>query len=280
MIRLSIPFHPAIFFRWWIFSLFMSLSMSALAQNADMDSLSQARAAIAKQEWTKAESLLLPQAQNLRQNPFAAYEIAQVYENTNRLDAAKKIYRDLTTNSELIQRQPTMVIRAPYASSMVSLLALAQARLNAIEAKQLAALPPLPKPAAGAVPPNLVTQKSAPALGTTPALTAIITAAIQSWADAWANKDLPAYYACYEPGYRGSFPTSESWKKKHRDSVMRAKAIELDFKNVEMTTLSPTSVKVQFAQTYTANGRPVTTKKTLVFVLKNGRWLIESEADK
>jgi hypothetical protein len=294
MIRLSTSLYSAINLHGWALSLCLLFGASAFAQNAEMESLAQARAAISKQEWTKAESLLLPLRQSQRQNPFVLYEMAQVYENTNRIDAAKKIYQDITTNPELVQSQPTVVIRAPYASRMVSLLSLAQTKLNAIEAKQLVSLPPPPTPIAKS-PPDIVTPKlpvavappptpiappppSSPPTSLAPPPSTVIEATLQKWADAWAQKDLPSYFASYTSNYRGTFSTPQKWRQQRQNRINQEKAIVLDFKNVEMTMLSPSRVKVQFLQTYTSSTKKDTTNKALIFASTNGRWLIEHES--
>lgn len=255
---------------------------NTIAQNTEIDPLTQARTAIAKQEWRTAEALLQPLAQSQPQNPFVVYELAQVYENTSRIDAAKSIYRELTHDADLAKRQPTIVIRSPYASRMVSLLALAQARLHAIEAKQLATLlfassaPPQP---AATLLPEIIAPK---AVATTnePDTSVAISAVMKIWADAWARKDLPKYYASYTENYRGEFLTPESWKKQRQTNITKAQAIKLDFKNVEMTTLSPSRVRVQFMQTYVSNLLHNKAQKTLTFTSTNGQWLIESEVAK
>jgi hypothetical protein len=75
-------------------SLGILFSSTLNAQTSDVEQLALAREAIAKQDWRTAELLLVPlsQKQSQAQNPFVFYELAQVYENTRRPDAAKKIY--------------------------------------------------------------------------------------------------------------------------------------------------------------------------------------------
>jgi hypothetical protein len=277
MIRLLTPFHFAINVRWWTLSLCLLCWVEAFAQNTAVETLTQARAAIAKQEWIKAESLLQPLLQGQRQDPFAFYEVAQVYENTNRVEAAKKIYRELTTNPDLLQRQPTLVIRAPYASRMVSLLALAQSKLNAIDAKQLAALPQLPKPST-ANPAELIAPKSVAAVSAPSA--SIISATLQSWVDAWVAKDLHAYYASYLDTFKGELATQEAWRIQRSVAILPAKTTAIDLKNVELIALSASRVQVRFLQISTVRNRQSRVNKTLIFISRNGRWLIESETVK
>lgn len=280
-----------------IVSIGLSFGGYAFAQTSDVEQLALARAAIAKQDWRAAETLLVPltQKQNQSQNPFLFYELAQVYENTRRPDAAKKIYQELTTSPDLAQRQPTIVVRAPYASRLLSLISLSQSKLNAIEAKQSAALPPpepVPaKPTATALPEVVTAKAIAPTSVAAPLIAvslqqsqeltaSAISTALKSWADAWSRKDLPKYYASYVDNYRGEFGTHESWKKQRQTNILKPKMIQLDIKNVAMTTLSPANIQVRCQQTYTSDLLKVTSNKTLTFVSKSGQWLIDGETSK
>jgi hypothetical protein len=278
------------------FGLFMA--SYALAQTTDADQLALAREAIAKQDWRTAETLLAPlaQKQSQSQNPFVFYELAQVYENTRRPDAAKKIYQELTTSPDLVKHQPTIVIRAPYASRLLSLISLSQSKLNAIEAKQLAALPlsePASlKPTALALPEVVMPKTIAASNPPTPALAAqpvpqqevnaavAVSTALKNWADAWARKDLSKYFSSYTESFRGQLPTPDSWKKQRQANILKPKSIQLDIKNVAMTTLSASSVQVQFQQTYTSDLFKEASNKTLMFAFRSGQWVIESETTK
>ncbi len=276
-----------------VLSLGLFVGSHAFAQTSDIDQLTLAREAIAKQDWRTAETLLVPlsQKQSQSQNPFVFYELAQVYENTRRPDAAKKIYQELTTSPDLAQRQPTIVVRAPYASRLLSLVSLSQTKLNAIEAKQSAALPPpepvttpvQARPAVTALPEIATPRTIAPAAPLVPSAEATATAisvALKNWADAWARKDLPKYYASYTDKYRGEFPNAEAWKKSRHINISKPKTIQLDIKNVAMTTLSPAIVQVKCQQVYASDLLKVTSNKTLTFVSKNGQWLIDGETSK
>jgi hypothetical protein len=295
----SLSTFPRAVFAFKVFVLSFGLVCAActFAQSAEVEQLALAREAVAKQDWRTAEALLVPlsQKQSQAQNPFVFYELAQVYENTRRPDAAKKIYQELTTSPDLALRQPTIVVRAPYASRLLSLISLSQSKLNAIEARQMAALPPPeappPKPAPAVIVPisppatNLPAITAAtipiPATQSQESLTAAaVSVALRNWADAWAKKDLPKYYASYVDNYRGDFQTAELWKRQRLNNISKAKTIVLDIRDVAMTTASPTTVQVRFQQIYTSDILRSTSAKTLTFALKNGRWLIENEASK
>jgi hypothetical protein len=116
-----------------------------LAQSNEIDQITKAQEAIANRDWASGESILIPLTQSQPKNPFVFYGLAQVYENTNRLDLAKQIYHDLTNTLSSEPNKYTIVVRAPYASRFVSLMSLAQAKLNAINTMQTVVPQPVSK---------------------------------------------------------------------------------------------------------------------------------------
>lgn len=257
----------------------------AMAQTNVTEQIAKAQEFVASRNWASAEAMLVPLAQTQPKNPFIFYDLAVVYENTNRIESAKQIYQGLTTALAADQNQHSVVIRAPFASRMVSLHSLAQAKLNAIHAKQYAipVTPADPTPA----PPTMTLGNTAPssAISTPEKLAAIssheaVNAAMKTWAKAWANKDLNTYYASYTPNFQGDLPNSTAWKNLRRDRISRQRDIEINFRELVFTNMSPTTVQAQFVQSYRSNTHNDRANKTLIFSLKDGRWLIERETSK
>ena len=108
---------------------------TSFAQQAFADAsepIATAQSAMAKSDWASAEKALLPASQLKPANPFVYYEMARVYENTNRVEAARQIYQGLVALPDAEQRQYTMVVRNTKEQYMTTLTAQAQSRLNAI----------------------------------------------------------------------------------------------------------------------------------------------------
>ena len=250
------------------------------AQVNDVDQIAKAQEAIENRNWAAAEAILKPLVQSQPKNPFVFYDMAQVYENTNRVDSAKQIYQSLTNTLSADPNQYTVVVRAPYANRLVSLMSLAQAKLSAINAKQAAAV----RVVATIPPPPTVTATTMPRQANNPPASkeshAAVTAAMKSWAAAWVNKDMANYYGSYREGFHGEFPSRAAWEKQRSTNMGRAKNIEINFSNVEMTALSTNRVQVQFIQRYTSSDYSDTSHKTMVFAQNNDRWLIERESTK
>lgn len=273
------------------------LTPMVMAQTSDIDQIAKAHEHVVNRNWAGAEAMLVPLTQSQPKNPFIFYDLALVYENTNRVDLAKQIYQGLTNTLSADPNQYTIVVRAPYASRLVSLVSLAQAKLNAINAKQaampvMASIPPPPMMTATATtsPPTttVISVTSTPPQPIRPIPNqagardnnATVNAAMKSWAAAWANKDLNNYYASYVPNFQGDMPTRAAWENKRRELISRETNIEINFRNLELTSISPTSVQARFVQSYFSDTQSSRARKTLLFTLSNGRWLIEREANR
>ncbi len=269
----------------YAFTLCISLSSNAIAQNSDVDQIAKAHDFVSNRNWSNAEALLLPLTKSQPKNPFIFYDLAQVYENTNRVDLAKQIYQGLTNTLSADPNQYTVVVRAPYASRLVSLVSLAQAKLNAINDRpaivpqSIATIPPLTSTTA-IIPTTPLTIRQITYSQSLREKHLTVSAAMKSWAAAWANKNLPNYYASYTPDFRGEMPTRTAWENKRRETIGRETNIEINFKNLEITSLSPTSVQARFLQSYFSDNQSSKARKTLLFKLSNGHWLIERESIK
>ena len=110
--------------------------------------IATAQAAMAKSDWASAEKALLPASQLKPANPFVYYEMARVYENTNRVEAARQIYQGLVALPDAEQRQYTMVVRNTKEQYMTTLTAQAQSRLNAIGSQPVVVARAAPAPVA------------------------------------------------------------------------------------------------------------------------------------
>lgn len=134
--RFMLPLTKAAFIKACLLLLGCFATSHVLAQSSEIDQITKAHEAIANRDWVSGESILVPLTQSQPKNPFVFYDLAQVYENTNRHDLAKQIYQGLTNTLSSDPNKYTIVVRAPYASRLVSLMSLAQSKLNAINAMQ------------------------------------------------------------------------------------------------------------------------------------------------
>lgn len=169
MMRFMLPLTKAAFIKACVLLLGFFATSHVLAQSSEIDQITKAHEAITNRDWASGESILVPLTQSQPKNPFVFYDLAQVYENTNRHDLAKQIYQGLTNTLSSDPNKYTIVVRAPYASRLVSLMSLAQSKLNAINAMQTV----VPQPVAKIPLPAMIT-----AMATTQQITSSVIASI------------------------------------------------------------------------------------------------------
>ena len=159
---------------------------------------------------------------------------------------------------------------------------------------------PSPSAAAASTPPATAAVKSASAAATTtPTLTASVTpstapattprpantnaavdaeAAVQTWAKAWAAKDVKAYLASYGRDFdpQGSM-TRSAWEEERRQRITSKSKISVRLENLTITVSGNTAI-AKFRQDYKANGLAVSSRKTLELLRSGDRWLIIKES--
>jgi len=260
-------------------------SQAALAQRSppasETTALEKAQAVIAQKDWAKAEAMLLPLSQAEPKNPFVFYEMARVYENTGRADAAQGIYQGIANIPEADRPKYAVIVSTATTGYMTTLSALAQEKFNAIQAAKAAVATPPPAAApvvvvaaAPVVPKAVPTPAPEPQA---PPANAVILSDVNRWATAWANKDLSTYYSCYVNGHKGDKRTVQAWKQFRKGLVMTKNTIGLDLTDMRVASVSPTKAEVTFKQTYTSNLYNDVVNKTLVMVKVDNHWLIDQE---
>ena len=105
-----------------------------------------------------------------------------------------------------------------------------------------------------------------------------ITDAVNSWAKAWSAQDADKYLASYADSFKT--PKGENrkvWEQTRRERIRKPSSINVELANQKVTVVDSSNAKATFKQTYTANGKPIRTDKTLLLKKANGNWLIEQE---
>jgi predicted negative regulator of RcsB-dependent stress response len=134
---------------------------------------------------------------------------------------------------------------------------------------------PAPSPAPAATP--VTTQ---PTATTQPATSgnvrAEIDSAIQSWASAWAAKDLDSYFAAYTPDFSQPGLSNDAWKAQRRDRITRAKRIAVAAK-LTAIEVRPSEVVATIRQSYQSDITNSENTKVLTFIRLGNSWLIKQE---
>jgi ketosteroid isomerase-like protein len=103
-------------------------------------------------------------------------------------------------------------------------------------------------------------------------------AAVQSWAKAWAAKDVKSYLASYGKDFTppGSL-SRNAWEDERRQRITSKSKISVKLENLTVTTSGNTAT-AKFRQDYKANGLSVSSRKTLDLVKSGDRWQIVKES--
>jgi len=103
------------------------------------------------------------------------------------------------------------------------------------------------------------------------------TAAVHSWARAWAAKDMEAYLAAYSPQFeppRGQ--PRAAWEKDRTARITGKSSISVVLTDLKLT-VNGDKAKASFRQAYKAGTLAVSSRKTLAMEKVGTRWLITKE---
>ncbi|THF62511.1 nuclear transport factor 2 family protein [Pseudothauera rhizosphaerae] len=144
------------------------------------------------------------------------------------------------------------------------------------------ALPAKPASAAPAAPPPTATAaavqtpaaaKPAAETGQTDA----VLAAVQSWAAAWAGKEVDRYLAAYDKDFEVPGGRARSdWENERRQRIARPASISVEIDNPRVR-IDGERAEVRFLQRYRASNYKANTIKILELVRRGDRWRIARE---
>ena len=107
-----------------------------------------------------------------------------------------------------------------------------------------------------------------------------IIKAVQSWAQAWASKDVDSYIGFYTPSFDNGMGGRRKWEGQRRQRLSNPNTITLSLSDIKITPKSETSAEVSFRQEYQSNLFKENGQKTLVMTRADGQWKIEKEVFK
>jgi tetratricopeptide (TPR) repeat protein len=111
-----------------------------------------------------------------------------------------------------------------------------------------------------------------------PDASAEVLAAVTGWAKAWSAKDADGYLSHYTKDFKapGGQPRA-AWEKARRDRIGAPKSISVGIESPKVTMQGNDRASVAFRQNYQSDVMKASSRKTLVMVKADGRWLIEEE---
>ncbi len=99
---------------------------------------------------------------------------------------------------------------------------------------------------------------------------------IKQWLAAWQAKNLRRYMSFYAPGFTGDGKNRAQWRRRKAYLNKVYKKIRVRAENLKITVRGGRAV-VSFIQHYRSDWHRDVGKKTMVWVLRKGRWQIVSE---
>jgi tetratricopeptide (TPR) repeat protein len=106
-----------------------------------------------------------------------------------------------------------------------------------------------------------------------------ILAVVTDWANAWADKDLNAYFASYGDGFNPK-GGRKAWEKDRSDKITSKKSIEVAIEN-PVVKVNGDIASVEFTQNYRGDAVKNVSKKVLTLrQVRPNVWLIENESSR
>jgi hypothetical protein len=260
-----------------LFASGMANAQSRTPDAQPLSPLAEAQAALERRDWSNAEILLKPLISTEPKNPFAYFELAQLYENTNRIEAARNIYQAIAAIPEAEKSNYVVIAIKDNKKSMVLLPNLAQEKLNALTNYQAPATqsPVTARSATPIAQPVAPSVRSSTTIENTPQVIAM-----RQWLAAWQSKQLDAYFASYVAGFQGDLASQAAWQKARSTRITSKTKININAYDVSVTPIDAQQMQVSFTQAYVSPKFTNLVKKTLLMVNNNGRWLIAKETVK
>lgn len=101
---------------------------------------------------------------------------------------------------------------------------------------------------------------------------------VRAWADAWSRKSTETYLAFYAKDFKT--PNGEArnqWEESRKHRISTPKKIEIAIESPKVVLKGDSSAVVTFRQLYRSDSLKINSRKTLVMVRNDGRWVIQQE---
>lgn len=104
-----------------------------------------------------------------------------------------------------------------------------------------------------------------------------VTAAINAWAKAWGDKNVPGYLAAYAADFETPDGMKRAaWEQQRRERIGRPKSISVEVK-INKVVVSGSEAVANIRQSYKSDTLKSSTNKTLRMVKSGDKWLIRQE---
>jgi len=108
-----------------------------------------------------------------------------------------------------------------------------------------------------------------------------IQVAVHAWAAAWSAQNAKKYLAAYADDFRPADGASHGdWVQMRRERIAAPKFIKVSLSDLSIKVNDSNHASAHFRQAYHANTLQTSSRKTLLLVKADGRWLIQEERAK
>jgi tetratricopeptide (TPR) repeat protein len=105
-----------------------------------------------------------------------------------------------------------------------------------------------------------------------------LSAAVNSWAQAWSTKDLDRYFASYGASFKPAKGQSrKAWEEQRKERINKPSKIRVSLSKIKISVADSNNARVRFKQSYRADGKPIHTTKTLIMKKEGDNWYIQQE---
>lgn len=105
---------------------------------------------------------------------------------------------------------------------------------------------------------------------------AAVNQVVASWAKAWEQQNMNAYYAVYSNQFEPQSGTLAAWKIERKNRIVGKPAISVEVRNLKVS-IKGARATANFRQHYTSGGYKATTRKTLQLQREGDKWRITRE---
>jgi tetratricopeptide (TPR) repeat protein len=101
---------------------------------------------------------------------------------------------------------------------------------------------------------------------------------VRAWAGAWSRRSTETYLAFYAKDFKTpNGETRNQWEESRKQRISAPKQIEVAIESPKVTFRGDKSAVVTFRQLYRSDNLKVSSRKTLLMVRDDGRWVIQQE---
>jgi tetratricopeptide (TPR) repeat protein len=107
---------------------------------------------------------------------------------------------------------------------------------------------------------------------------AAVLQTVLAWASAWSGQNVESYLAFYAQDFKTPKGEARSqWEAARRQRISAPKKIDVAIESPKVVLKGENDAVVSFRQVYRSDSLKVNSRKTLVMVRREGRWLIQQE---